>query len=321
MRLAFAGTPEFAVASLRALLASRHEVVVALTQPDRPAGRGQHLRESPVKSLAREHRIPIEQPRSLDGPEAVARLESLRPEIIAVAAYGLMIPPAVLSLPRRGCINVHASLLPRWRGAAPIQRAILAGDDETGISIMRMDEGLDTGPILATVRCAIEASDTGATLHDRLARIGAAALLECLSELEDGLLEPHPQDPEKATLAPRIRKKEGRINWRDEAPSLARRVRAFNPWSVCYTTLPATAARRAGAVGRLRIWGARALTSSIPGARTGQIESCTAQGIDVRAGAGTLRLLEVQPASGRRMTCAEYLNAHPLSPGQFLGRE
>jgi len=236
LRVAFAGTPEFALPALEALLKS-HEVVGVLTQPDRPSGRGRHLRASPVKTLAEARHLPLLQPATLRAEAPQAALAAWRPEVLVVVAYGLILPPAVLGLPRHGCLNIHASLLPRWRGAAPVQRAILAGDQVTGVSIMRMDVGLDTGPILLTRQVGIGADDTGGSLAATLATVGAEALLEALEGITSGTLAAKPQPRDGVTYAAKIEKTEARIDWSCDAASIARQVRAFDPWPIAETTL------------------------------------------------------------------------------------
>jgi methionyl-tRNA formyltransferase len=317
MRLIFAGTPEFAATVLAALLAHRHRVVAVYTQPDRPAGRGRQPRASPVKALALEHSIPVEQPRSLRDAAPQRALAALDADAMIVAAYGLLLPAAVLDIPRRGCINVHASLLPRWRGAAPIQHAILAGDRETGVSIMQMDAGLDTGPVLRRASCAIHDDDTGGSLHARLAVLGAATLIETLAALETGDLQAAPQDEALATHAGRITKGDGLLDWAEPAELLERRVRAFNPWPVAYTLLPAAAPAGDNGAERLRIWSARVVTRS-GAAQPGTVLACDASGIDVASGRDALRILTLQPAGRRIMSSGDYLNAHAMAVGTRL---
>jgi methionyl-tRNA formyltransferase len=235
LKIVFAGTPEFAAAHLQALLQSRHQVLAVYTQPDRPAGRGKHLQASPVKQHAQEAELPVEQPLSLKDPETQAKLREYRADLLVVVAYGLLLPKAVLDTPRLGCINVHASLLPRWRGAAPIQRAIEAGDQETGITIMQMDVGLDTGAMLLKLNCPITTGDTAQSLHNRLAELGPTALLETLGQLAAGRAAPVEQDHSLATYAHKLNKEEGRLDWSLSAFVLDARIRAFNPFPVAYT--------------------------------------------------------------------------------------
>lgn len=235
LKIVFAGTPEFAAAHLSALLQSPHRLLAVYTQPDRPAGRGKHLQASPVKQLALGAGLPVEQPLSLKDPVAQNRLWDYGADLLVVVAYGLLLPKAVLDRPRLGCINVHASLLPRWRGAAPIQRAIESGDEETGVTIMQMDVGLDTGAMLLKRRCPITATDTAQSLHDRLATLGPPALLETLAQLAQGSARAEEQDPSLATYAHKLNKEEGRLDWNQSAFVLDARIRAFNPFPVAYT--------------------------------------------------------------------------------------
>lgn len=307
MNIVFAGTPEFAVPALRALIASGHAPCAVYTQPDRPAGRGRKLTASPVKQLATECGIPVRQPESLKGPEEFERLRGLEPDLMVVVAYGLILPSSVLAVPHLGCINIHASLLPRWRGAAPIQRAVLAGDPETGVTLMRIEQRLDAGPMLGKRSCPIEPNDTAATLHERLAGLGAEMLIDMLPMLEGGNLPGEVQDETLVTYAEKIEKAEARIDWRHNALDIERRVRAFNPWPVAETLLD-------GSV--LRIWSAQAVgdaAKASPGSVVG-----TARSLDVACGHGILRIFELQPPGKRRMSATDFLNAHPLT-GTKLG--
>ncbi|HSS62914.1 MAG TPA: methionyl-tRNA formyltransferase [Gammaproteobacteria bacterium] len=317
MRLVFAGTPEFAATILAALLDSGHRVACVYTQPDRPAGRGRKLRASPVKALAARHHLPVLQPSSLRAKECADALAAISPDLMVVAAYGLLLPPSILSVPSYGCINVHASLLPRWRGAAPIQRAILAGDEETGISIMQMDEGLDTGGVLASARLKIEAQETAGGLSERLARLGATTLLETLDELSYGPLEAAPQDDARATLARRVEKQEAELDWSLGAVDLERRVRAFNPWPVAYTYLPDGGNLEAR---RLRVWQARSCPDWSDPDVPGTVLKAGAEGITVSAGSGALLLTEIQVPGSRVMSATDFLNARPIPAGAVLGR-
>jgi len=307
--LVFAGTPDFAATALAALLDTPHQVVAVYTQPDRPAGRGRKLRPGPVKQLALEHDLPVYQPASLTSDKALAELRGLRPDVMVVAAYGLLLPPAVLRLPPRGCLNIHASLLPRWRGAAPIQRAILAGDTETGVTIMQMDEGLDTGDMLLKKTCPIDPEDTAASLHDRLARLGAEAIVEALARLDE--LVPEPQDESQATYARKLSKEEAIIDWQQPARLIDRQVRAFNPWPVAQTVCDGQT---------LRIWAARPLPETA-GAAPGTVLAVGKAGVDVACGEGILRLTRLQPAGGKPMDVQAFVNGRPdlLRPRMQLG--
>jgi len=299
MRIVFAGTPEFAVPSLRA--AARHnEVVAVYTQPDRPAGRGRGLTASPVKLEAVVRGIPVFQPESLRTPEAQAQLRALEPDLMVVVAYGLILPKKVLAIPTYGCWNVHASLLPRWRGAAPIQRAIEAGDAESGVCLMQMEAGLDTGPVLLALHTPIDDQDTGGRLHDRLAELGAQALADGLGLLRVGLSPvPHPQPAEGVTYAHKLDKAEARLDWAQPAEVLARKVRAFVPWPVAEAMLAGE---------RLRIHGAVAIDQA-HGRPPGSLLRVTRDGLDVACGEGVLRLRVVQREGGKPITSADYLNA------------
>lgn len=308
LKIVFAGTPEFALPALDALLASPHHVVAVYTQPDRPAGRGRKLTPSPVKVRALEHGVPVMQPRSLKPAQVQDELAAFTPDVMVVVAYGLLLPATVLAIPRHGCLNIHASLLPRWRGAAPIQRAILAGDRETGVTIMQMDAGLDTGAMLVTVNCPIGVDDTSQTLHDRLAKLGAGALLSTLEQLQTGHLQPRPQTDQGVTYASKIEKAEAQMDWRQTAAELARRVQAFNPWPVAQTDLD-------GKV--LRIWRAHALAEHSEAA-PGTVMRAGRDGIAVATGDGVLLLTEVQLPGRKPMPAAAFVNAHDPT-GAVLG--
>ncbi|HAU79340.1 methionyl-tRNA formyltransferase [Stenotrophomonas sp. TWI273] len=299
MKIVFAGTPAFAVSSLRAA-ARHHEVVAVYTQPDRPAGRGRGLAPSPVKLEAIARGIPVFQPESLKTPEAQQQLRDLAPDLMVVVAYGLILPKAVLTIPTHGCWNVHASLLPRWRGAAPIQRAIQAGDTETGVCLMQMDAGLDTGPVLLKQHIAIGANDTGGQLHDRLAALGEQVLSDGLGLLRAGIKPiAQPQPEAGVTYAHKLDKAEARLDWAQDAHALARTVRAFNPWPIAEAMLAGE---------RVRIHGAIALDDN-QGKAPGTLLAASRDGIDIACGQGALRLRVLQREGGKAITAADYLNA------------
>lgn len=308
MNIVFAGTPDFAVPTLDRLIDAGRRPVAVYTQPDRPAGRGRRPRPSPVKQRAEQAGIPVLQPASLRTPDAQAELAALAPDLLVVVAYGLILPQAVLDIPRLGCVNVHASLLPHWRGAAPIQRALLAGDATTGVTIMQMEAGLDTGPMLARREIPIGAQDTAGDLHDRLAVLGAELLVEVLPDIAAGRLTPVPQDDAAATYADKLSKDEAPLDWQRPAAALARQVRAFNPWPVAETRL-------AGRI--LRIWQAEALPGPTAAA-PGEIVAAGRDGIDVATAEGVLRLIRLQAPGGRPLPAADFLNGHPLRPGDRL---
>jgi methionyl-tRNA formyltransferase len=308
LSLIFAGTPEFSVPALEALAASRHRVAAVYTQPDRPAGRGRHVAMSAVKQAALRHGFPVEQPATLRDPAVAARLGAWSADLMIVVAYGLLLPEAVLGTPRLGCLNIHASLLPRWRGAAPIQRAILAGDTTTGVTIMQMDAGLDTGPMLLTSETAIHEGETAASLHDRLSGIGAHALLTALEVLQGGALSARVQPADGVTYAPKIRKEEALMDWSRAAIELDRQVRAFNPWPIAETRWQGQ---------QLRIWEA-ALIDATTDARPGTVIVSGADGVDVATGAGALRLIRLQLPGRKPLYAPEFVNAHRLD-GAVLG--
>ncbi|AVO32109.1 methionyl-tRNA formyltransferase [Stenotrophomonas maltophilia] len=299
MRIVFAGTPEFAVSSLRAA-ARHHEVVAVYTQPDRPAGRGRGLAPSPVKLEAVARGIPVYQPESLKDEAAQQQLRDLQPDLMVVVAYGLILPKAVLAIPTHGCWNVHASLLPRWRGAAPIQRAIQAGDAKTGVCLMQMEAGLDTGPVLLHQELPIAATDTGGQLHDKLAELGAQVLSDGLGLLRAGIKPiARPQPELGVTYAHKLDKAEAKLDWAQDAGALARTVRAFNPWPIAEATLSGE---------RVRIHGAVALEAD-HGQAPGTVLAASRDGIDIACGQGALRLRVLQREGGKAITAADYLNA------------
>ncbi|MGH8457783.1 MAG: methionyl-tRNA formyltransferase [Nevskiales bacterium] len=308
MRIVFAGTPEFALAPLEALAASLHTVVAVYTQPDRPAGRGRALTPGPVKSRALSLNLPVLQPRTLRDAHTQAGLAALKPDLMVVVAYGLILPPAVLDIPKHGCVNIHASLLPRWRGAAPIQRAILAGDQETGITLMQMDAGLDTGPLLLQLPCAIDSDDSAGRVHDRLAALGAEALLRMLPAIESATHRAQPQPEAGATYANKIDKRESLIDWRQPALAIARQIRAFNPWPVAASPLGGKT---------VRIWQARVLSTGPAAMSPGHIAAAGPEGVDVVTGAGLLRVQQLQWPGGRVLSAAEAANGRALVGRQF----
>ena len=323
LRIVFAGTPEFAVVALSRLLDSSHQIVGVLTQPDRRAGRGRQLMASPVKQLALQHAIAVQQPPTLRTAEALADLTLLQPDLLVVAAYGLILPPPVLQLPPLGCVNIHASLLPRWRGAAPIHRAILAGDNETGVSIMQMDAGLDTGAVLRQVKEAITMNMTSGELHDRLAAVGATALLDTLKPRCDGSLQASPQSESGITYAEKLSKSEARLDFSRPAADLHRQIQAFNPWPVAETTLDGE---------RIRLWrsqlpkltdGARFAVpggqkmghqkTALPGHIFGLHDGC----LQVATGDGLLQLTELQRPGKRALPAADFARSRDLTNSLF----
>ena len=322
MRVVFAGTPDFARAALERLLAAKFEIPLVLTQPDRPAGRGMKLQASAVKQCALEHAVAVQQPRSLrldgkypeDAMAARAALEAARPDVMVVAAYGLILPQWVLDLPRLGCLNIHASLLPRWRGAAPIHRAIEAGDAETGVTIMQMDAGLDTGDMLLVEKLAIAAHDTTASLHDRLAELGARLIVEALEMASCGGLARTRQPSEGVTYAHKIEKAESAVDWSQSATQIGARIRAFNPF-------PGASTEANGET--IKLWD-YAMADDGPYADTvvpGQILSVSDQGVTVACGCGTLQLTELQRAGGKRLPASDFLRGFPLTVGMRLGSQ
>jgi len=322
LKIVFAGTPDFSVAALDALVNSSHQVVAVYTQPDRPAGRGRQLTGSPVKQFALQHKLPVEQPPSLRDHESQAVLKAYAADLMVVVAYGLILPEAVLEVHSLGCINIHASLLPRWRGAAPIQRALLAGDAETGITIMQMDKGLDTGAMLYSVKTPISASDTGSTLHDRLASLGADALMEALAQIQSDSVQAVAQQDELSTYAEKLNKAEAQLDWQRSALELDRQVRAFNPWPVAETKWQGK---------RLRVWQAQALnneaakrisvqlTDQATAAKPGSVIAVQREGLDVMTGDGILRLTQLQLPGKKALPVQDLINSCDFN-GQRFGQ-
>lgn len=314
LRLGFAGTPAFAVPALDTLLASRHSVCAVLTQPDRPAGRGRMLQISAVKQRALESGIKLYQPLSCKSPEVAQLFGELQLDALVVVAYGLILPRSVLNAPRLGCFNIHASLLPRWRGAAPIQRALLAGDTVTGVTIMRMEEGLDTGPMLAARKIEVGATETTKSLQDRLASLGAELMAESLEDIAAGTLREQSQPTEGVTYAEKILKAEALIDWRQDAVHILRRIRAFNPWPVAETRLAGQ---------QLRIWeadlaGMQSAGAALPGTPLpGTVLRASAAGIEVACGIGAVRISRLQAAGRKALLAADFLTSMPLVDARF----
>ncbi|QEW05019.1 methionyl-tRNA formyltransferase [Nitrincola iocasae] len=307
LRIVFAGTPEFAASSLAALLEQSHQIIAVYTQPDRPAGRGRKLVQSPVKQLALQHNLPVYQPLNFKSDQAIDELAALHPDLMIVAAYGLLLPQAVLNLPRLGCINVHASLLPRWRGAAPIHRALLAGDSQTGITIMQMDAGLDTGAMLYKRSTNILPGETAGSLHDRLAALGAETLIDSLVALIQGQLKPEKQDDSQACYAAKLVKEEGRIDWSLPAEQLAVQIRGLNPWPVAFCRLEDET---------LRIWQAEADASEKTTTSPGTLTAIQRDGLVVATGQGLLKLTHIQLPGKRAQPVSALLNGqHPFTVG------
>lgn len=315
LKIIFAGTPDFSIAPLKKLIESEHDVVAVYTQPDRPAGRGRKLTPSPVKACALEFGIDVYQPEKLKEKAQQQPLIDLKADLMVVVAYGIILPEIILNAPRLGCINIHASLLPRWRGAAPIQRAILAGDTESGITIMQMDVGLDTGDMLLKMHCNIEPGDTGSSLHDRLSIMGAAALMDTLPGLVSGEIKAVKQDDALANYAHKLQKSEALIDWNKSAKEIQLQVNAFNAWPVAQTPIEVK-----GKSQMLRLWRAMETedTKSVTGSQPGEVLSCNKQGIDVLTGKGVLRLLEIQMPGKKPMDVASFVNANDIS-GVRLG--
>ena len=313
LRIVFAGTPEFAAEHLKALLNSPYQVVAVYTQPDRPAGRGQKLMPSPVKQLALQHEIAVYQPQTLRDPAAQAELAALKPDLLVVVAYGLILPQVVLDIPRLGCINSHASLLPRWRGAAPIQRAIQAGDAESGVTVMQMEAGLDTGPMLLKVSTPISADDTGGSLHDRLAELGPPAVLQAIAGLAGGSLRGEVQDDSLATYAHKLNKDEALLDWSRPAVELERLIRAFNPWPICHSSLNGAP---------LKVLAAQLITEPGEGrGAPGEILTASKDGLTVACADGALRLTRLQLPGGKALNFADLFNSRreQFAVGSLLG--
>ncbi|HID4048021.1 TPA: methionyl-tRNA formyltransferase [Pluralibacter gergoviae] len=310
LRIIFAGTPDFAARHLDALLSSGHQIVGVFTQPDRPAGRGKKLMPSPVKALAEEKGLPVFQPVSLRPEENQQLVADLQADVMVVVAYGLILPKAVLTMPRLGCINVHGSLLPRWRGAAPIQRALWAGDSETGVTIMQMDVGLDTGDMLHKLACPITAEDTSATLYDKLAELGPQGLIETLKQLASGTATPEVQDEARVTYAEKLSKEEARVDWTLSAAQLERCIRAFNPWPMGWFEIEGQP---------VKVWAASVIADAADAA-PGTILDVSKQGIRVATGDGILNLLSLQPAGKKAMSAQDLLNSRRewFMPGSRL---
>ena len=310
LKLIFAGTPDFAARHLAALLSSGHEVVAVYTQPDKPAGRGQKLTASPVKELALAHDLPVYQPASLRNEAAQTELAALGADLMVVVAYGLILPKAVLDTPRLGCINVHGSLLPRWRGAAPIQRSIWAGDAETGVTIMQMDVGLDTGAMIRKVTCPIASDETSASLYDKLAGLGPQALVDTLDAMAAGNTAAEPQDDALANYAEKLSKEEARIDWSMDAVAIERCIRAFNPWPISWFDV-------AGQT--VKVWQAEVVAQD-HGQAAGTLLKADKQGIEVATGQGVLRLLTLQPPGKKAMSVSDLLNSRRdwFEPGTQL---
>ena len=296
LRIVFAGTPDFAARPLSGLLARGWPPVAVYTQPDRPAGRGRQQNISPVKQVALEAGLPVYQPQSLRDPEAVLELKALQPDLLVVVAYGLILPPDILAIPRLGCINVHASLLPRWRGTAPIQRAIQAGDTVSGVTLMLMEEGLDTGPMISTASTPITEQTTGGELHDVLAQLGSDLLVQFLPQAESASAAARPQPEEGVSYAAKLSKSEARLDWQQTAAHLARTIRAFNPWPVCWFDWQGQA---------IRVWAASAAAG--PEATPGKVRQPTSERVQIATAEGWLELLEIQPAGRKRMAVQDWL--------------
>ncbi|MDO6466313.1 MULTISPECIES: methionyl-tRNA formyltransferase [Pseudoalteromonas] len=309
LRIIFAGTPDFAARHLQALIQSEHQIVGVYSQPDRPAGRGKKLKASEVKALALEHNLPVFQPQSLKNDDALVELKNLNADIMIVVAYGLILPKAILEAPRLGCLNVHGSILPRWRGAAPIQRAIWAGDEQTGVTIMQMDEGLDTGDMLHISRCAINADETSASLYTKLAELGPDALIETVNKLAKGELKAEPQNDELANYAKKLSKDEANIDWSMDAAQIERNIRSFNPWPVCFTQMGEQT---------VKIYQAQVVDQT---GSAGQVLSSDKTGVVVACGKHAICITQLQPQGKKPMAISDFLNGRSdwVTPGTVLG--
>ncbi len=309
LRIIFAGTPDFAARHLQALIDSEHQIVGVYSQPDRPAGRGKKLKASEVKELALANQLAVFQPASLKTDDALAELSSLNADIMIVVAYGLLLPKAILEAPRLGCLNVHGSILPRWRGAAPIQRAIWAGDDETGVTIMQMDEGLDTGDMLHISRCPIATTETSASLYTKLAELGPTALVETIAKLANGEITPQVQDDEQANYAKKLSKDEANIDWSMDAVQIERNIRAFNPWPVCFTKMGENT---------VKIYQADVVEQQ---GKPGTILHSDKHGIVVACGTHALKITQLQPQGKKPMAVTDFLNGRSdwVTPGTQIG--
>ncbi|NOU51387.1 methionyl-tRNA formyltransferase [Pseudoalteromonas sp. JBTF-M23] len=309
LRIVFAGTPDFAARHLSALIDSHHEVVAVYSTPDRPAGRGKKLKASEVKMLALEHNLPVYQPESLKTPQAQTELAALNADVMVVVAYGVLLPKAILETPKMGCLNVHGSILPRWRGAAPIQRALWAGDEHTGVTIMQMDEGLDTGDMLHIATCPITTQDTSASLYDKLAQLGPVALLETLEQLSNGTAVATKQDDAQANYAKKLRKEEADIDWQMSAKQIALNIRAFNPWPVCFTQMQNQT---------VKIWQAEVIDSH---GTPGTVLSSDKDGIVIACAEQALKITQLQPQGKKPMSAQDFLNGRAdwVAPGSKVG--
>ena len=314
LKIIFAGTPEFASVSLQALQSSQHQIIAVYTQPDRPAGRGQKIQMSPVKEVALQANLPVYQPKSFKSNECL-QIKDLNADVMLVSAYGLLLPTEVLNAPKLGCINIHASLLPKWRGAAPIQRAIISGDKQTGITIMQMVEELDAGPMLYQKKCEIKSDDTGSILHDRLANISAQEIAGVLQQLKNQELVPKPQDNNLAVYAKKLSKKEADIDWHESAVEIERKVRAFNAWPVAYSFLNGA---------RVRIWGATISNSRGDTQcqhNPGTVIETNNEGIEVATGNGTLVINTLQLSGGKVINAKDFNNAHNITQQCFCSHD